>query len=183
MDEPDMRANKNAHRWYIAYTLPRHEKSIASRLRSEQIPCYVPLYSETRTCRHRRVDLELPLFPCYVFVKMLLENRTRLLSVCGVVRLLTLNGTAGVFSDEEMDALQASLKQWGAQPFPFHCPGKRIRIQKGPFAGLEGTILRRNGKRKLVVTLDIINSSMLLDVDVTDALCVRSEVPLLRDLD
>ena len=163
-------AHRNAiQHWYVAYTLPRHEKAIAHRLALEQIPCFVPLYSETRMWRQRKVNLELPLLPCYVFVRMLLEAKSRLLSAPGVVRLLTTSGAAVVFPDEEMDALQSSLKTWSAQPYPFPASGKRVRLKSGPFAGLEGTILRRNGKRKLIVTLDLISSSISLDIDAEDA--------------
>jgi transcription antitermination factor NusG len=169
MEEVIMAPTHAAEHWHIAYTLPRHEKAIALRLKVEEIPCYVPLYSETRTWKERGVKLELPLFPCYVFAKMLPENRNRLLSAPGVIRLLTVSGAPVVFPDEEMDALQSALRSWRARPCPFHSSGKRIRLKSGPFAGLEGTILRRKGKRKLIVTLDLIDSSMLLDIDAADA--------------
>jgi transcription antitermination factor NusG len=169
VEEINRALSNTAQHWYIAYTLPRHEKAIAQRLSYEQIPCYLPLYSETRMWRQRRVKVELPLLPCYVFVKMHLEIKARLLSAPGVVRLLATSGAAVVFPDEEMDALQSCLKRWSARPCPFHSSNKRIRLKSGPFAGLEGSILRRNGKRKLIVTLDLINSSMLLDIDAADA--------------
>lgn len=169
MEEVETALANTVQNWYVAYTLPKHEKAIAQRLRADNITCYVPLYAETRTWRRRRVDLELPLFPCYVFVKMVLKAKARLLSAPGVIRLLTVSGGAVVFPNEEMDALQSSLKRWSARPYPFHSSGKRIRLKSGPFAGLEGTIVRRSGKRKLIVTLDRIRSSMLLDIDVADA--------------
>ena len=97
------------------------------------------------------------------------DARAKLLSAPGVVRLLKASGAAVVFPDEEMDALQSSLNKWNARPYPFHSSGKRIRLKSGPFAGLQGTILRRNGKRKLIVDLDMINSSMLLDIDMSNA--------------
>ncbi len=161
-------SNTDEH-WYIAYTLPRHEKAIAQRLTVQEISCYVPLYSETRTWRQRRVQVELPLFPCYVFVKMPLDIKTRLLSAPGVVRLLAMSGAAVIFPDEEMSALQSSLKHWSARPYPFHSSGKRIHLTAGPFAGFEGTILRRNGKRKIIITLDLLSSCILLDADAADA--------------
>ena len=169
MDRVSTAPANSVQGWHIIYTLPRHEKAIAERLGVETVPCYVPLYSEMRMRRRRRVNLELPLFPCYVFVKMRLESKARLLSTPGVIRLLTASGEAVVFSDEEMDVLQFSLKTLSARPHPLHTCGKRIRLKHGPFAGLEGTILRRNGKRKLIVTLDCIQSSMLLDIDSADA--------------
>lgn len=163
-----MTSTHTAEHWHIAYTLPRHEKAIALRLKVEQIPCFVPLYSEARTWKERGVKLELPLFPCYVFAKMSPKNRIRLLSAPGVIRLLMACGAPVVFPDEEMEALQSTLKDWSARPCPFHNSGKRIRLTSGPFAGLDGTIQRRNGKRKLIVTLDLINSSMSLDIDAAD---------------
>lgn len=168
MQEVNVASESSAERWYIAYTLARHEKAIAQRLSLEAVPCFVPLYSEKRMWRQRRVELTLPLFPCYVFVKMRLEAKTRLLSAPGVVRLLTASGAAVVFSDEEMDALQSLLKKWKARPCPLHSSGKRVRLKSGPFAGLEGTIVQRNGKRKLIVTLDLISSAMLLEVETAD---------------
>jgi transcription antitermination factor NusG len=169
MQESNKSPTDSVQHWYVAYTMPKHEKAIAERLRSDEISCYVPLYSETRTWRQRKVQIDLPLFPCYVFVKMALKTKARLLSAPGVVRLLSASGSAIIFPDEDMDFLQSSLKNWSARPYPFHSSGKRVRLKSGPFAGLQGTIIRRDGMRKLVITLDIINSSMLLDVDISDA--------------
>jgi len=169
MDTSVQPINTDSQRWYIAYTLPRHEKVVAQRLDTQNVGSYIPLYSEVRHWRDRRVQVELPLFPGYVFVRMLLTDKGRVLSHPGVIRLLTVNGSMAVFPDDEMVALQSSLTKWKAKPYPFLRSGKRIRVKSGPFAGLEGTILRRNGKRKLVVTLDLIHSSMLLDLDAAEA--------------
>jgi transcription antitermination factor NusG len=169
MEESNKTPSNGVQHWYVAYTMPKHEKAIAERLKTDEIPCYVPLYSEARTWRQRKVKIDLPLFPCYVFVKMSLKTKARLLSAPGVVRLLSASGSAVIFPDEEMDVLQSSLKKWRARPYPFHSSGKRVRLKSGPFAGLQGTIIRRDGMRKLVVTLDLINSSMLLDVDISEA--------------
>src|SRR5581483_9139868 len=124
MEKMNSAQTRTAQNWYIAYTLPRHEKAIAQRLTGGRLSCYLPLYSEARSWKQRKVQLELPLFPCYLFVKMHLEAKTWLLSVPGVVRLLAASGAAVVFPDQEMEALQASLKQWSARPYPFHSSGK-----------------------------------------------------------
>ena len=55
--------------WYVAYTLPRHERSVADRLKGEDVETYLPVYSLVRTWNRRRVEVELPLFPGYVFVE------------------------------------------------------------------------------------------------------------------
>ena len=156
-------------RWYAAYTLPRHEKAVADRLiHQEDIESYLPLYPIVRYWNRRRIEVELPLFPGYVFVKMLFKDRIRILTRPGIIRLVSFNGYPAVLSDQEIERLQSSLRNWKATPFPFLTAGKQVRIRSGPFAGLEGKILRRKGKLRLVVTLDLIQSAMLLEVDAAE---------------
>lgn len=155
-------------RWYVAYTLPRHEKAVASRLTSQGVEPYLPLYSTMRNWNHRRVEVDLPLFPGYVFVRMLRSDRIRILSRPGIIRLLSANGDLAIFPDEEMESIRSSLATWKARPYPFLTSGKQIRIRQGPFAGLEGTILRRKGKMRLLININIIQSAMLLELDAAD---------------
>src|SRR3989442_15157210 len=121
--------NIDKPRWYVAYTLPRHEKAVASRLTNQKVESYLPLYSAVRSWKHRRVEVELPLFPGYVFVRMLLSDRIRVLSRPGIIRLLSVNGDLAVFPDEEMQSLQSSLTIWKAKPYPFLTSGKQVRIK------------------------------------------------------
>jgi len=165
----DVIKNIDRSHWYAAYTLPRHEKSVADRLVQQNVQSYLPLYSAVRCWSHRRFEVELPLFPGYVFVKMLLTDRVRILSRPGIVRLVSFNGNPAVLPDEEIERLQSSLAIWKAQPYPFLTAGKQIRIKSGPFAGLEGRILRRKGKVRLLVTLELIQSAMLLELDAAEA--------------
>ena len=161
--------NIDRPRWYVAYTLPRHEKAVANRLISQNVESYLPLYSAGHGWNHRRVEVELPLFPSYVFIRMLLSDRIRILSRPGIIRLLSVSGNLAVFPDQEMENLQTSLATWKATPYPFLTSGKKVRLKSGPFAGLEGTILRRKGKMRLVVTLDLIQRAILLELDAAEA--------------
>ncbi|WP_263368578.1 transcription termination/antitermination protein NusG [Edaphobacter bradus] len=156
-------------RWYAAYTVPRHEKAVAHRLASQKVESYLPLYSSVRHWNHRRVEVQLPLFPGYVFVRMLLSDRVRVLSRPGIIRLVSFDGGPAVLPDEEIERLQSSLSTWKAKPYPYLTAGKHVRITSGPFAGLEGKILQRKGKMRLLVTLDLIQSAMLLEMDAAEA--------------
>jgi transcription antitermination factor NusG len=169
METIDMIKNIDRPRWYAAYTLPRHEKAVAHRLVQQKIESYLPLYPAVRCWNHRRIEVELPLFPGYVFVKMLLADRIRILSRPGIIRLVSFDGHPAVLPDDEIERLQSSLAIWKATPYPFLTAGKQVRIKSGPFAGLEGKILRRKGKIRLLVTLDLIQSAMLLELDAAEA--------------
>jgi len=169
MQKSEVIKNIDRPRWYVAYTLPRHEKAVADRLVQQNVQSYLPLYPAVRFWNHRRIEVELPLFPGYVFIRMLLADRIRILSRPGIIRLVSFNGNPAVLPDEEVERLQSSLAIWKATPYPFLTAGKQVRIKSGPFAGLEGKILRRKGKIRLLVTLDLIQSAMLLELDAAEA--------------
>jgi transcription antitermination factor NusG len=156
-------------RWYVAYTLPRHEKAVENRLLTQNIETYLPLYSAMRYWNHRRVKVDLPLFPGYVFLKMRIVDKVRILACSGIVRLISFNRTAAAVSEDEIEKLRLSLASWRAEPYPFFTSGKKVRIRSGPFAGLEGTILRRKGNLRLVVSLDFIQSAILFELDASEA--------------
>ena len=155
--------------WYAAYTLPRHEKAVAGRLLREEIETYLPLYWAVHRWNLRTVKVELPLFPGYVFVRMLITDRARVLAQPGVIRLVGSNGNAAALPDSEIETLRSTLAVYRAEPFPFLTAGKKIRVRSGPFAGLEGRIIRRKGKIRLVASIDLIQRSILLELDAAEA--------------
>ncbi|MFL6305698.1 MAG: transcription termination/antitermination protein NusG [Candidatus Sulfotelmatobacter sp.] len=156
-------------RWYVACTLARHEKAVADRLRSKDVETYLPLYSALRNWGHRRVTLDLPLFPGYVFVRTQIIRKARVLEHPGVVRLVGLNGKATPLADEDIEKLRASLNACKAEPYPYLSAGKRIRIKSGSLSGVEATIIRRKGAVRLVVQIDLIQRAVLLELDAVDA--------------
>lgn len=155
--------------WYVAYTLPRHEKSVAERLIHQDVETYLPLHSSVRKWNRRYVEVELPLFPGYVFVKMVITDRVRVLAQPGVIRLIGFNGNAVAMPDGEVERLRSLLAVWKAEPYPFLTVGKQIRIKSGPFANLEGRIIRRKGKMRLIVSLELIQRAILLEIDAAEA--------------
>lgn len=154
--------------WYAAYTLPRHEKAVAEQLSIRQVETYLPLYLSARRWAGRRALVQLPLFPGYVFVRIRADERVRVLDHPGVLRLVTFNGRPAPLPDGEIDRLRVALELGNAEPFPFLVAGRRVRVRTGPLAGLEGTILRRKGRMRLVVSVETILRSIIFDLDATD---------------
>jgi transcription antitermination factor NusG len=170
LTELDLVKNDNVlSHWYAAYTLPRHEKAVAGRLLKEEVEAYVPLYWAVRRWNLRRVKVELPLFPGYVFVRMLITDRVRVLAHPGVIRLVGSNGKAAALPDGEIETLRSTLAIYRAEPYPYLTAGKKIRIRSGPFAGLEGRIVRRKGTMRLVASIDLIQRSIVLELDAAEA--------------
>ncbi len=155
--------------WYAACTLPRHEKVIADRLIHWEVDTYLPLYRAVHRWNRRRAELDLPLFPGYLFVKMLISAKTHVLEQPGVVRLVSFNGKPADIPDHEIETLRSSLAICKAEPYPFLSVGKQIRIKSGPLAGLKGQVLRRKGRLRVIVSLEMIQRAVILELDAADA--------------
>ncbi|SRR6266576_790142 len=155
--------------WYAAYTCANHEKRVAAELRMREVENFLPLYSSRRRWKDRRVQLDLPLFPGYVFVRLALRDRLRVLQIPSVVRMVGFGGLPTVLPDREMEIMQSGLSEsLLAEPHPFLTAGRRVRITSGPLAGLDGLLKRRKGNLRVVVSLNLIQRSIAVDVDAAD---------------
>src|SRR6266851_8884853 len=131
-------------RWYAAYTCAQHEKRVAEQFTQRALEHFLPKYASVRRWKDRRVRLELPLFPGYVFVRLALRDRLQVLKIPGVAKLVGFNGTPTALPEEEIAALRTSLACGvRAEPHPYLTAGRRVRIKAGPLTGLEGILLRR----------------------------------------
>jgi len=155
--------------WYAAYTCANHEKTVAAELCARGVEHFLPLYGSVRRWKDRRVRLDLPLFPGYVFVRLVLAERLRVLQIPRVVRLVGFSGIPASLPDEQVEILRAGLaEQLHAQPHPFLTVGRRVSIVRGPLAGLEGVLLRKKGNFRFVLSVDLIQRSLSVDVDAAD---------------
>ena len=155
--------------WYAAYTCAQHEKRVAAELGAREVEHFLPLYSSLRRWKDRRVQLELPLFPGYVFVRLALRERLRVLQIPSVVRLVGFGGLPTPLPDTEMGIMRSGFSQsLCAEPHPFLTVGRRVRITAGPFAGLEGILKRKKSSLRVVVSLELIERAVAVDVDAAD---------------
>jgi transcription antitermination factor NusG len=155
--------------WYAAYTCANHEKRVAAELGVREVEHFLPLYSSIRRWKDRRVTLDLPLFPGYVFVRLALRDRLRVVQIPSVVRLVGFNGLPAALPDGEVEILRSGLCQsLRAEPHPFLTIGRRVRITSGPFAGLEGILKSKRNSLRVVVSLSLIQRSVAVEVEVAD---------------
>jgi transcription antitermination factor NusG len=153
-------------RWYAAYTSANHEKRVAQQLGVRSLEHLVPLYESVRRWKDRRVRLQLPLFPGYVFVRLDLRDRLQVLQVPGVAKLVGFNGMPTVIPQEEIEALRRSLGNGvRAVPHPYLKLGRRVRVKTGSLAGLEGVLLRRKNSTRFVISLDLIMRSVAVEIE------------------
>jgi transcription antitermination factor NusG len=155
--------------WYALYTCPRHEKSVAHQIEQRRIACFLPLYRSQRRWKDRRKELELALFPGYVFVRMALQDRLQVLQIASVVRFVSFNGQPVRLPETEIESLRGRLGCGvRAEPHPYLTVGRKVRVRSGPLAGTQGILIRRKEKCRLILSLDLIMRSVAVEVDEAD---------------
>jgi transcription antitermination factor NusG len=166
---PALAAEDDQLRWYAAYTSANHEKRVAEHFRVREVEHFLPTYCSVRRWKDRRVTLQLPLFPGYVFVRIALRDRLRVVQVPGLARLVGFNGMPAALPKEEIAALQATLASGvRAEPHPFLVVGRRVRVKSGPMTGMQGILLKRKGRFRVVISIELIQRAVALDADVAD---------------
>ena len=155
--------------WYATHVYSRHEKQVVSQLQERNVDCFLPVYRSVRRWKDRRKELDLALFPGYVFVHMDLKDRLRVLQLPSVVRFVSFGGHPAPLPDSEIEALSNGLASGiRAEPHPYLKVGQRVRVRSGPMVGAQGILVRRKDRFRLVLSIDLIMRSVAVEVDESD---------------
>ena len=127
--------------WYVIYTQARNEKKVAERLQKSGITAYCPLVTQVRQWSDRKKKVQVPLINSYVFVNVNDKERESVFQVSGVVRYLFWLGKPAIVRDEEIAALQESLRHtMSSVEVKGIKVGDAINIPGGPFHGKEAVV-------------------------------------------
>jgi transcription antitermination factor NusG len=169
INRPFCAGAETSPRWFALYTTPRHEKHVFEILAQRQIETFLPLYRTTRQWKKSRpVDLELPLFPTYVFVRIAREARGTVLSMPGVLSIVGSGREPWPVPDPDIEAIRLGLQMGKIEPHPYLTAGERVRIKAGVMTGVEGVLVRKKNDFRVVLTLDAIMRSVAVEVDADD---------------
>ena len=154
--------------WYAVQTRARHERVVLQRFREKGLTTFLPVFTEIRRWSDRQKVLELPLFSCYVFVKIMNtnEDRQRVLFTESVFDFVGLPRRGTPIPDEQIEAVRTIVEErvsWHSHPFLKI--GQRVRIRSGALDGVEGILIDRNGRDTLVISVDLIQRSMAIRID------------------
>ena len=158
----------DAH-WYAAYTSANHEKRVGQQLERGCVEHFLPLYESVRRWKDRRVRLQMPLFPGYVFVRIALREKLRVLEIPGVAWLVGFDGNPAPIPAEDMEAVRACVNGGRVvQPHRYIRRGQRVRVMSGPLAGFSGIVVKQKKRARLVVSFDVLERSVAVELDGTE---------------
>src|SRR5271156_2165520 len=165
-------AGEKIENWCAVLTRARHEQAVAHRLCDRGVTTFLPTVTEVHRWKDRRKTVKLPLFNCYLFVKLMPNNeeRQRVLRIDSVLGLVgDSHGLGTPIPDEQINAVRILVKEqlpWCSHPFLK--VGQRVRIRSGALNGLQGILQSRKGDRQLIISVDAMQRSLAVQIEGYD---------------
>lgn len=161
-----MNLNAYDNCWCAVQVTPRHEVIVSAILRSKGYEEFLPMYRVKRQWSDRRKEIETPLFTGYVFCRLNSGIPWSIVTTPGVVRIVGTRKEINVIEDREIDAIQLVLKAGvRVEPCAYAKIGDRVRITNGPLTGVEGIVTGYKNQQRLVLSVNLIQSSVAVEVD------------------
>jgi transcription antitermination factor NusG len=156
----------DSREWYAVYTQPRHEQAVNRHLAAREVETYLPTILSVNRWKDRRVQIETPVFPGYIFTRISAAERRQVVAAPGVVRVLSFNGAPAAIADTEIEAVKLCLARGVApQTHPYLAVGERVRVRSGALEGLQGLVTRRKNECRLIVSVTLIHRSVAIEID------------------
>jgi transcription antitermination factor NusG len=157
--------------WYAVHTLARHEKRVAAQFEEKRVCTFLPLLGQIHRWTDRRVKVEVPMFSCYVFVRIVhtVEGRLNVLRTPGVLGFVGSERQGTPIPDGQIESLRTAINEKiPCFPHDFISPGRRVRIRGGSLDGVEGTLVRQGGGQSLVLSVELLHRSVGIRVEGYD---------------
>jgi transcription antitermination factor NusG len=152
--------------WYAIQVRSKLGSVAAATLRGKGYEEFLPLYRSRRQWSDRIKEVELPLFPGYLFCRFDVSDRLLpILTTPGVIGICGGKTPASVL-DEEVEAVRTILRSGlAAQPHPFLRVGSKVYIERGPLTGVEGIVSNTDKVYRLVVSISLLQRSVSVEID------------------
>jgi hypothetical protein len=152
--------------WWVAHTKARFEKALAWNLLEWGIPYFLPMIPRVHVSNGRRFTSQAPLFPSYVFFCGTDSERYRAFTTNRICRVIPVHDRKQFV--EELATIEMALTNGGPalQFYPYAAVGKRCRVARGPFRGLEGTVVQANGVAQVVLHVSILGQGASFETSV-----------------
>lgn len=151
-------------RWYALYVKSRHEFTTQGELNRKGIANYLPSIKKLRHWKDRDKYVDLPLFPGYIFVKIMpkADDYMKVLKTRGAVNLLANTpGNPTPVSDDEIESLRILIESGeNIDVYPHLKEGDRIRVKRGPLKGAEGYLEKKEDQYIFAVHIELLGRSI-----------------------
>ena len=168
-NETNQMNQTNNLRWYALRTKSRHEKLVRDRLEKQGIEPLLPTVKRLSQWKDRKKEIEVPLFSGYCFVRFGSQQTLPVLKTIGVVEVVGAGQQPEPIPDEEIAALQTLMTSvLPYDPHPYLHEGMMVEVVRGPLKGVQGVLLRKEKRHRLVLGVRLIQQAAAVEIDIND---------------
>ena len=155
--------------WYALRTRSRHEKLVRDQLDKQGIEPLLPTVKRLSQWKDRKKEIEVPLFSGYCFVRFSQEKKTPVQKTTGVVEIVGSGSRPEPIPEQEIDSLRRLMTSvLPYDPHPYLHEGMKVEVVRGPLQGVQGILLRKEKRHRLVIGVRLIEQAAAVEIDVKD---------------
>ena len=152
--------------WFAILSRTGREKTTTLLLENSGYQCFLPVSKSRRLWSDRVKELEVPLFPGYLFCRMNPHNRLPVLQTPGVIQIVGVGKTPIAVEEDEIAAIHSAEKSGqSVMPWPYVKIGHAARIEYGPLTGLTGIVVKIKSGWKLILSVTLLQRSVAVEID------------------
>ena len=161
--------HNNSYKWFAIYTKSRCEKKLAEQLKAAGITVFSPLYTTVKQWSDRKKKVVEPLIRQIIFIQTEEEKLNEIYSFPHANGIVKEFGKPAVIKDHEIKTLEIIAREWSGETISTSSQatfevGDNVSIERGPFTGLTGQLIEKNGKHRLVVKLQTLNVEFTINI-------------------
>lgn len=161
------------HCWYALRTRSRHEKFVRDQLDKQGIEPLLPTVKRLSQWKDRKKEIEVPLFSGYCFVRFSHGEKAPVQKTIGVVEIVGSGSRPEPIPQQEIDALRCLMTSvLPYDPHPYLHEGMQVEVVRGPLQGVQGLLLRKEKRHRLVIGIRLIQQAAAVEIDVNDVVAV-----------
>jgi len=152
--------------WFALQVRTRHEIGVSDHLKGKGYEWFLPLYKSRRRWSDRVKEVDAPLFPGYLFCRFNPNDRLPILKTPGVTQIVGYNHVPIPVDEQEIAAIRRLVAS-GVPNFPcaYLEVGSKVRIDAGALRGIEGILMDVKGKKRLVLSISLLQRSVAVEID------------------
>ena len=157
-------------KWFALLTRSNFEQTVHTQISKKKIDAFLPKQRKQSRRKDRKLMIEVPLFPGYIFVRSNFDpaHQLSILKTTGAVRFLgNAQGPLPVpdiqvaslklMTSTSLDLVTGSIVQLKK--------GDPVMILEGPMAGLKGEFSQYKGKGRVIIKVDLLGQFAGVEVE------------------
>jgi transcription antitermination factor NusG len=150
--------------WFVLRTRSRQEKILAGDLQAKRIGYFLPLKRVQRTYCGRRFYVEMPMFPCYLFLRGEVDDAYWADRTGRVAQIIPVADQPRL-QDELTNLARALSSTEKLDPFPYLKEGTKVEIKSGSMKGIQGLVEDRNRRDRIILQVEALGRAVSVEVD------------------